>query len=72
MICFNPRTHGGYDHYPIQSNIDIDVLIPVPMEGTMVLLLEIAINSYVLIPVPTEGTMAKLYKINNNSTVLFR
>ena len=47
-------------------------LIPVPMEGTMVLLLEIAINSHVLIPVPTEGTMAKLYKINNNSTVLFR
>ena len=32
-------------------------LIPVPMEGTMVLLLEIAINSHVLIPVPTEGTI---------------
>ena len=61
MICFNPRTHGGYDHYPIQSNIDIDVLIPVPMEGTMVLLLANATNSHVLIPVPTKGTISNQF-----------
>ena len=61
MICFNPRTHGGYDHYPIQSNIDIDVLIPVPMEGTIIEKVDIPDSQKALIPVPTKGTISNQF-----------
>ena len=36
ILCFNPRTHGGYDVTTSSQDFKISVaLIPVPTEGTI-------------------------------------
>ena len=72
ILCFNPRTHGGYDkNYPFPL-IFCYCFNPRTHGGYDAYINDLIKRDLVLIPVPTEGTMAKLYKINNNSTVLFR
>ena len=53
--CFNPRTREGYDALASRKTT-ANILIPVPMKGTIDIGWQVLHRYTILIPVPVKGT----------------